>query len=325
MSKLTKKQIKERIRVDGSTISADEIPEEPEAIEDKADLEERLPDEANTETEPEQLELSLLPDNPPEPTFEGYLPVKEILEELVPYNQGRPPEAKFLRSVKRWGVREPIEINILPNKKLRLVSGRRRLKAAELLGLPNIKVRMYELDALVESTLSIDSNAQRSDNPLSDFEAILDLMTKAKARGTIIDEKDISQATGMPIQTIRKRMKLADLPREILTAVGGKRIALGVATEIANLSTNQQNELVEILKENGKLTGKDVQSIKQVDRKKAIQDIPADVFNTPDAEIHKHDFEWDREIVEVDCSCGLTLGTTEILDALNQGNYDIPL
>lgn len=283
-----------------------------------------IPD--NAKKHPEQLELSLLPEKPPEPIFSGFLDVSNILDGVGEFNPGKPPDSRFILSIKRWGVREPIELNQLPNGKLRLMSGRRRLRAAQLLELETIPVRLYILDSLVESTLTIDSNVQRSDNPLSDFEAILDLKTKAKARGTIIDEKDISQATGMPVGTIRKRMKLANLPREILTAVGGKRVALGVATEIANLSTNQQNELVEILKENGKLTGKDVQSIKQVDREKAIQDIPAEVFNTPDAENHEHDFKFDTRENWFHCSgCETNLKMNNVLENLNKGNYDLPL
>ena len=274
-----------------------------------------------------QIDLPLLPEEPPEPIFEGMLDIETVINKLEIYPPTLPPSIEFLRSIQTWGVRDPIELNQLVNGKYRLMAGRRRLAAADFLKLPIIKIRVYDnLNALQESIFVLDSNTARSKNPLSDFEAIIDLKTKAASKNRILTEKDISILTGLSIGTIRKRMKLAQVPQEILDAVKDKKVALGTAENIAGLSIDDQNTLVDLLNDKSKIIGSDVSKLKKANRETLMSQFPTSIFATPNAEpgLHNHDFKVlsekgdDREEIQAYCNCGRVIGQSEIMRLLNR-------
>lgn len=266
-----------------------------------------------------QIELELLPDEQPEPVFEGDQPI-EIIQNITDYVP-RQPNAAFLRSVEQWGIYTPIVLNRISEDEYHLMAGRKRLKAAEILELELIPVKMYEVDSLSESVLTIDSNAQRSDNPLSDMEAILDLSNNN------LDEKAIARLTGLTVGTVRKRMKLIDVPTEIIQGVRDGKVAIGTAEDVAKLSTKDKADLVLKLERKSKLIGKDVTEVRRAAQDKASADqIPAAVFETPDfdPDAHVHEYQLKIEhsfaepVIEARCSCGQMLDKDEIEDLVNR-------
>ena len=144
------KEIDEVIRVDGDSIRQSEIEEEPSQ-------------------EEEQIEFDLLPPEPPEPIFVGYMTIENVMESIQPFRPGRLPSAEFKRSIKAWGIREPIVMTRDDEGNTRLRDGRRRLQAALDLGMEMIPVKVYDLNLVSGAALTIDSNVQRSPNPMSEY------------------------------------------------------------------------------------------------------------------------------------------------------------
>jgi ParB-like chromosome segregation protein Spo0J/SAM-dependent methyltransferase len=334
-------QDEEVIRVGGDSIRQSEIPEEPEVMEPQdaiefetelvtdmdaaeikalSDLEERLPEEAEIEEEQTgQIEFSLLPPEILKPLYVGMMDVEEILESIQPFKPRRLPSAEFKRSIQTWGIREPIILTRDDAGNTRLRDGRRRLQAALDLGIDAIQIKVYDLNLISGAALTLDSNAQRSANPMSEYEAIVELLTEAREQGVIVTEKDIHYATGMPVQTIRKRMKLAHVPIEIRDAVAERKVALGVAESIASLLDYQKGQLLDKFRDVGKLTGNDVHEVKQVKQKEEIEGIPGEVFDLPEFDPeHQHQFK-PRRVADMGfrCGCGRVLSQDEAINLLN--------
>lgn len=266
----------------------------------------------------DQIEFDLLPEVPPEPIFEGEMYVEVLLEQLV-YFADEPklkPDAEFLRSVKVWGVREAIVLQAAEDGFYILRDGRRRLQAAKTLNLPTIKVKVYAIDSLGGAALTLDSNAQRSSNPIAEYEAIVEFINEAKAKGRAVTESDIHLATGMPVETIRKRMKLAKLPPSIIDGVGEGKVAIGVAQGIVKLPPSYQNKLASKLAEKGKLTGEDVNNLRKVEVRETAQTINDAIFNTPAQ--HRHSLSYDKKNGLFTCECGKTITLDDAIAVLNR-------
>ena len=139
-----------------------------------------------------------------------------------------------------------------------LVDGRRRLAAARAIGWEGMKVIAYPANINWTDVLTIVANTRRSPNPVSELQAIKDLM----ARGA--DEDTISKATGMTKQAIRARLKLADVPQAILDAVGEGTVAPNVAVRVSKLTHPAQEKAVAVLEEHGRLTHNDVSAVQMV-------------------------------------------------------------
>jgi ParB/RepB/Spo0J family partition protein len=267
----------------------------------------------------EQLEISFLPDTPPEPVYEGEINARELAKDLGNFTYGKPPDAAFLRSIETWGIRDPIILTQDGLNPMRLRDGKRRLKAALKLEIEFISVRVYNIQDISGAALTLDSNAQRSSNPIAEYEAIAEFMEEAKAQGVTVSESDISQATGMKVQTIRKRMKLSQLPAKIVEAVQEKKVALGVAEGMVSLTDIQKANLLTKLEDKGKITGADVHEVKQVKQKETIEGIPNEVFDLPEFDPeHQHQFKL-RRVANMGfcCSCGRVINQEEAINILN--------
>ena len=314
-----------KIQAFGFLIGRKELPEsigELPYVPDDYEPEEEIPDKTldKTPDKTKQLEISFLPPAPPEPIFEGIMEIEKLLQQIEPIKFGKKPDAAFLRSIETWGVREPIVITRdIDTSILRLRDGRRRLQAAIKLEHNNIPVKEYALESISGVALTLDSNAQRSANPIAEFEAIQEFVAEASAKGKTVTEQDIYQATGMPVQTIRKRLKLVQLPTEIKDAVGERKVALGVAESIAPLQEYQKGQLLDKFRDVGKLTGNDVHEVKQVKQKEEIEGIPSEVFDLPEFNPeHQHQFK-PRRVADMGfrCGCGRVLSQDEVINLLN--------
>ena len=304
----------------------EELPEE-DVIEMHAEFEAEIEKEHNLTkeevegvSEPEQLEISFLPPAPPEPIFEGDIMMSVLELNFKDLKFGKAPDAAFLQSVETWGIRDPILLTQDgEGKNYKLRDGRRRLQAAIKLEMEFIPSKVYSLESISGIALTLDSNVQRSSNPVAEYEAIVAFMDEAKAKGVTVTERDISQATGMKIQTIRKRMKLAQVPNEIIDAVADRKVALGVAEGIARLNETEKGALLDKFREEGKITGNDLREVRQVKINKATGEIPSEVFDMPAFDpVHRHNFE----IVGMAedgyrCSCGREISVEQVKRALN--------
>lgn len=181
------------------------------------------------------------------------LPSNEML--LSPY-----PSKELIEDIALRGQLDPIQVTERDGKYV-VISGRRRIKALrKILEIDSKATRTVKAmvitnieDGSIMNLAAVENNL-RSDNPLTDLEAINYLLSINPQ----ISEREISQQTGIPISRIRKRLKLTNLIPEINTAVISGKISISVAENIAKLSSAKQSELLSIYFQKGKISNEDV-------------------------------------------------------------------
>lgn len=200
-------------------------------------------------------------------------PVK--LSEIDTESLGEPPTAAFVASIRRFGVLLPVLLEQHRSRRYlyAIRDGRRRVAAAIAIGLDTIPANVIGDTGIAEEVLTITTNAQRSANPPIEFAAI-DRMLR---RG--VSEKDIGRITGLSLGTLRKRMRTVKLCKPLKTAFIKGKIGIGAAQEAAALPRSQQLCLVTMLQENGKLTRKDVTSLRRVYRESIRAELPPALFD----------------------------------------------
>jgi len=177
------------------------------------------------------------------------------------------PSPQLLRSVQRYGVVVPITVYRSKEGGWVVVDGRRRLSAARQAGLSTIPVRILGEGGLLSPALSVALNAVRSNNPAAELEAIQKL-TEAG-----LSEREIFQVTGMPVGTIRRRLKLLKLIPELTKAFRDGKVGPGVAEKAAMLPKATQEELYRIYQKKGRITMADLREVQTARRQAEISSL----------------------------------------------------
>ena len=163
----------------------------------------------------------------------------------------------LIKSVKEYGVLVPVIVRQKDNGSYEMISGHRRKKACELLGIKKIKCIVKELTDDDATILMVDSNIQREEILPSEkafsYKMKLEAMKHQGRKLEIyleeaIREYDgksesaeiIGKEVGQSARTIQRYIRLTYLIPELLDLVDSKRIALGPAVELSYLSENNQ-------------------------------------------------------------------------------------
>lgn len=182
---------------------------------------------------------------------------------------------EFVDSIKKK-VLHPILVIKLPDGNYHVVDGKRRLEAARLAGNATIEARVCESTSAVGSAITLISNQQRYDNPVGDYEAIIELVSIGLNLDTI------RIITGMPLGTIHKRLQLGNLLPELRAAIPNG-IRTSIADIVAKMQHEQQLMLLSILNQNGRIKHADVMAIKRHKKETLSQELPDDMFELPKA------------------------------------------
>lgn len=172
------------------------------------------------------------------------------------------PSQAFLDSIQRFGVLEPVILVNVGWDTYVIADGRRRMLAVNQLGMSQIPALVFDSDV---SVLTLVANAQRSPNPLSEYDAICKLLDRGYS------EKEIVQATGLAPGTVKKRMKLGKLTPVLTEAYRSGLVSNTVAEAISGLPSGQQAILEETLAAKGRLSAPDVKEAKLKRRDAATQ------------------------------------------------------
>lgn len=170
------------------------------------------------------------------------------------------PSDSLITSVKKHGVQNPVHVRTDPDKpgKYIIVDGERRLKAAKKAGKKDIPVvPAGELDDAEALILSLISNEdQESLSPYEKAKAIQRILKSEFDDGeggiTTPSEKDVAQALGVSVRTIRETLKVLDSDNEALRRAAAeddltKKIPVRVAARLADLPKSSQKKLLKKL------------------------------------------------------------------------------
>ena len=126
--------------------------------------------------------------------------------------------------IRRDGIRSPLWVRPLPEGKgYELVAGERRYRAAQLLGLPTVPIRVFALSDQEALEASLIENMQRSDlSPLEETEGILELLSQrlqcsAPEAISLLNRKAHEDKKGVTDSAVRTQWIKVE---EVFSAVG---------------------------------------------------------------------------------------------------------
>ena len=187
------------------------------------------------------------------------------IEKLIPFRdhpfQIRDDEQMKMitDSIRSVGVLVPAIARPLPDGAYELISGHRRKRASELLGLPTLPVIVREVDHDTGTVMMVDSNFQREEILPSEraraYKMKLEAIKRQGARedltsdqlGQKLERKSsrdlIAENSPDSSTQIQRYLRLNELIPELLRMVDDRKIALTPAVEISYLTKEEQEIL----------------------------------------------------------------------------------
>jgi ParB family chromosome partitioning protein len=188
--------------------------------------------------------------------------VNEILIKNISVNPFQPRTSfdeealnELVQSVEEHGIIQPITVRRAADNSYQLISGERRIRAAEKAGLKRIPAFVREAGDENMLELALVENIQRED---------LDAIEVAISYARLIEEFDLTQEAlgdrvGKKRATIANYLRLLNLPAEVQTAIRDKKITMGHARAL--LAIEDKDYQVEVF---SKILSQDL-SVRQVE------------------------------------------------------------
>lgn len=185
--------------------------------------------------------------------FEGH-PFKVLDDELM---------AQTVESIKQIGVVSPLIVRPDPEGGYEILSGHRRLHAAQLAGLETVPVIVKEMDDDAAIIFMVDSNLQRENILPSErafsYKMKLEAMKHQAGRPSKendsqlgnnfgkLSSEEMAEELGTSKNQIFRYIRLTNLITEILDMVDEKKIAFNPAVELSYLKPSEQKEFLEAM------------------------------------------------------------------------------
>ena len=182
--------------------------------------------------------------------FEGH-PFKVLDDELM---------AQTVESIKQIGVVSPLIVRPDPEGGYEILSGHRRLHAAQLAGLETVPVIVKEMDDDAAIIFMVDSNLQRENILPSErafsYKMKLEAMKHQGERGDLTSAQVgpkswaaqvVAEEAGDSKSQVKRFIRLTNLIPEILDMVDEKKIAFNPAVELSYLKPSEQKKFLEAM------------------------------------------------------------------------------
>ena len=182
--------------------------------------------------------------------FEGH-PFKVLDDDLM---------AQTVESIKQIGIVSPLVVRTDPDGGFEILSGHRRLHAAQLAGLETVPVIVKEMDDDAAIIFMVDSNLQRENILPSErafaYKMKLDAMkhqgqradlTSTQVVSKLRSAEEIGQQNNQSRETVRRFIRLTNLSPEILDMVDEKKLAFNPAVELSYLKPEEQKDFLKAM------------------------------------------------------------------------------
>lgn len=167
----------------------------------------------------------------------------------------------LVESIRENGVLTPVTVRKIPGVGFEMISGHRRKRACELLGMVTIRGEVIDVDRDEAIIMMCDSNLQRTKILPSEkakaYKMRLDAMKRQGKRSDLTSatmlrkfseaREELGADVGESRETVRKYIRLNELIPEILDMVDNGQIALRPAVEISYLPKEAQADLLDIM------------------------------------------------------------------------------
>ena len=182
--------------------------------------------------------------------FEGH-PFKVLDDELM---------EQTVESIKQIGVVSPLIVRPDPEGGFEILSGHRRLHAAQLAGLETVPVIVKDMDDDAAIIFMVDSNLQRENILPSErafsYKMKLEAMKHQGQRGDLTSDQvgqkswavnQLADDANESKTQVQRFIRLTNLIPEILYMVDEKKIAFNPAVELSYLKPSEQKEFLEAM------------------------------------------------------------------------------
>lgn len=182
--------------------------------------------------------------------FEGH-PFKVLDDELM---------EQTVESIKQIGVVSPLIVRPDPEGGFEILSGHRRLHAAQLVGLETVPVIVKKMDDDAAIIFMVDSNLQRENILPSErafsYKMKLEAMKHQGQRGDLTSDQvgqkswavnQLADDVNESKTQVQRFIRLTNLIPEILDMVDEKKIAFNPAVELSYLKPSEQKEFLEAM------------------------------------------------------------------------------
>ena len=182
--------------------------------------------------------------------FEGH-PFKVLDDELM---------EQTVESIRQIGVVSPLIVRPDPEGGFEILSGHRRLHAAQLAGLETVPVIVKEMDDDAAIMFMVDSNLQRENILPSErafsYKMKLEAMKHQGQRGDLTSDQvgqkswavnQLADDANESKTQVQRFIRLTNLIPEILDMVDEKKIAFNPAVELSYLKPSEQKEFLEAM------------------------------------------------------------------------------
>jgi ParB family transcriptional regulator, chromosome partitioning protein len=200
--------------------------------------------------------------------------------EANPFQPRRDFEAEALQelaeSITRQGIIQPVTVRKLESGRYQLISGERRLRAAQMAGLQTIPafIRIARDNQMLE--MALVENIQRENlNPIEVAISYQRLMDECS-----LTQEKLSEQVGKKRATIANYVRLLKLPAEIQVALRDDQITMGHARALIGVENKDlQLSILAQITENGL----SVRDVEEMTREAAQQEEPKAKGKKPNA------------------------------------------
>lgn len=170
------------------------------------------------------------------------------------------------RSIKKYGVLQPLLVSKIEeetgrglNVYYQLIAGERRLRAAQLAGLPHVPVVIRDdfEDKSAKLEVALVENLQRKDlNPIEEAEAYDRLMKEFR-----LTQQDVAEKVGKSREVVANVVRLLNLPKDIQESLRGGILTRAHARALLAFdSEEKQKEIYDHIL-GGRLSSKEVERL----------------------------------------------------------------
>ena len=161
-------------------------------------------------------------------------------------------------SIKAKGVITPCMVRKTPDGRYEMISGHRRMRACEILGMERLRCEVVDLSKEEAAIMMVESNFQRSKILPSEkafaYKMRLEAMNRQGQRTDITcgpcvhkSRDEIGDSSGESGRTISRYVRLTELIPELLELVDEGHIGMRPAVELSYLGKEQQRDLAECI------------------------------------------------------------------------------
>lgn len=212
-----------------------------------------------------------------------------IIEDVDIYKIRQPPEyyrstslsniSELTNSIKQKGLLQPVIVRTGRDRYFEMVAGNRRLQACKSLGWRKIICHIVELDDKQAFEISLIENIhRRSLTPIEEARAFKSYVKELGWGGI----SDLAAKIGKSISYVDKRLKLLELPPEIIESISNSTMSPSVAEELSFIDdANGQKELAKIVIR-GKISSRQTRNMAKEFKDSSIFDANSPILSMAD-------------------------------------------